>query len=344
MFVFVCLCALYLMCGQIQCKCTSIFHIKKYFSNYFYFKSYFCGVKYLKPLGNSARIAVCAPARKISKSEIIPFEKWCKSNFGDLFYSENLFLEYHQFSGTDVQRANDLNGIFARTDIDAVFFARGGYGTIHILDMLNFDLLSQNPKWLCGFSDISALHMHCFSNYAMPTLHSIMPISFLQYNNDSSFNTSALLTANFLKNGQIHYDLPDSFNGVELSNFKIIGGNMSVIYSLLGSRSIPQNQPFVLFLEDLDEYMYHIDRMLFAFKRASLFTNCIAIFVGSFSDLKDNKVPYGLSVEDIFKTVLKELNIPIYFGYPSGHTALNYPIPFGVNANISNNTITFALD
>jgi muramoyltetrapeptide carboxypeptidase len=306
--------------------------------------SYFCGVKYLKALGNSARIAVCAPARKISKSEIIPFEKWCNSNFGDLFYSENLFLELHQMSGTDIQRANDLNAIFARKDIDAVFFARGGYGTIHILDLLNFDLLSQNPKWLCGFSDISVLHMHTFANIGLPTLHSIMPISFFQYNNNSDFNTSASLTASFLKNGHISYRLPNTFDGLELSNFKIIGGNLSVVYSLLGSNSIPQNQPFVIFLEDLDEYLYHIDRMLFALKRASLFSNCIAVFVGSFTDLKDNTIPYGLSVEDIFKTVLKELNIPIYFGYPSGHSALNYPIPFGVNANISNNTITFALD
>lgn len=306
--------------------------------------SYFCTVKYLRPLGNSARIAVCAPARKISKTEIIPFEKWCISNFGDIFYTDNLFLEYHQFSGTDFQRAKDLNTLFEREDIDAVFFARGGYGTIHILDMLNFELLSKNPKWLCGFSDITILHMHCFANYTLPTLHSIMPISFLQYENDKDFINSTNLTSSFLKDGQISYRLPNTFDGLELSNFKIIGGNLSVIYSMLGSRSIPRNKSFVLFLEDLDEYVYHIDRMLFALKRSDFFASCIAVFVGSFTEIKDNKIPYGFSVEEIFKTVLNDINIPIYFGYPSGHSALNYPIPFGVNANISNNKITFALD
>jgi len=287
-------------------------------------------------------IGIVAPARKVTKDDLSPFVDWCKKQGWKVVYGSHLFGEFNQFSGTDLERASDMNELLNNAEVKAIFCARGGYGAARIVDIIQWEVLAKNPKWICGYSDVTVFHSHIQQVLKMPSLHCFMPISLLQYDSNS-LEKSLKLTADFLCNGEVSFELPDNFNNINIEADQLIGGNLSVLFSLLGSISLPQNNKnTLLFLEDLDEYLYHIDRMTVGLKRAHFFNQFDAIITGGLTDMKDNTIHFGKSAVEILQNHAIGLNIPIYSNFPAGHIEQNFPIPFGIPVKISNNSISFA--
>lgn len=293
----------------------------------------------LKP---GSKVGVAAPARKISRAELDPFLMWCQDMQWEPVLPPHLLGASHQFSGTDEQRAADMNMLLNDPNIQALFMVRGGYGCARIVDQIDWNLLKKYPKWVCGYSDITVFHRMINRQLKMPSLHCFMPVSFLQYN-DESFTRSLQLTAGFLKTGSVSYEVP-GLNALDLpGSFQITGGNLSVLYSLLGSNlDLNHHGAEVLFIEDLEEYLYHINRMMVALRRAQNLTPFKALFCGSFNKMNDNTIPFGKTAEESIMEQAKLASLPVLTSFPAGHIANNLPIPMGVKTSRSYNTLQFS--
>ena len=268
-------------------------------------------------LKKGSKIALVAPARKISREEIASAVKWIEEKNFVPVYDERLFAEYHQFAGDDDFRASVLQDYLDRDDIDAIFCARGGYGTIRIIDKLDFSKFEKHPKWIVGYSDVTVLHAK-IQQLGYQSIHATMPINFPN-------NTNETLES-----------LYEALTGVETHgraslrpSTPIVGGNLSVLYSMLGSDLFPETDGKVLFIEDLDEYLYHIDRMMMALKRAGKLTHLKGLIVGAFSDMHDNTIPFGMTAKEIIFEKVKEYGYPVVWDYPAGHIDDNRTIIFG---------------
>ena len=274
-------------------------------------------------------IALVSTARKVSKEElnfaINILESWgLKTVFG-----KNLFEEEHQFSGSVEQRRQDLQEAIDDENVKAILFVRGGYGSIQVLDYVDWSGFQRNSKWLIGFSDITVFHSHIHQNFGIPTLHAAMPITF-QKNTDSSLENLRKV----LFGEKISYQIEThSLNRIGKANTEIVGGNLSILYSLLASEGQMNTDGKILFIEDLDEYLYHIDRMMHALKRAGMLKNLAGLIIGGMSDMNDNTIPFGKTAEEIIFDTVSEFNYPIAFGFPAGHIDNNNPIVFGEKVN-----------
>ena len=285
------------------------------------------------------KIGIAASARKITEEELAPaiaiFESWGL----EVVLHPDLFAKQNQFAGLDETRAGVLNSYLQNPDIKAIIFARGGYGTVRIIDKIDFSFLDKFPKWLIGYSDITVLHSHVHANTNWCTLHATMPINMQKHNLNSQ---SVLGLKSILMDGiKINYPILDHpLNRKGNASAQLVGGNLSVIYSLLGSASDIDTSNKILFLEDLDEYLYHIDRMMQALKRAGKLDNLAGLIIGGMSDMKDNAVPFGLNAEEIIADAVKDLNYPVLFSFPSGHQDLNLPILLGgtIGLKVENNS------
>lgn len=274
-------------------------------------------------------VALIAPARAVSPDEIMAFENWCLSQHLVLKKGRHLFGRLHQFSGTAEERAADLREAWLDPAVKAVFCARGGYGSVHLLDLLHDLDWLKNPKWLVGFSDITTLHLH-LNNLGLATLHAPMAIHWNASHEHATANISNIERALF--NNQVEINLtganlikPQPFSG------DLCGGNLSLIYAALGTPEQPKTQGKVLFLEDLDEYLYHIDRMMTALKRAGLLHGLSALLIGGMSDMKDNTVPFGYSAAEIILTACRDYDYPVIFDFPAGHTEKNICLKLGAH-------------
>lgn len=285
------------------------------------------------------KVVIISTARKISQDELQPaidlFSSW-----GLLVEKgEHLLGSFHQFSGTDEERLSDLQKALDSSDIKAVFFARGGYGTARLLDRLNLEGLKKHPKWLVGYSDLTALHLHVLAKLGMESLHATMPIN-ISANPDPESQKSIDSLHNLLFGKATNYELPaHELNKPGEAEGLLVGGNLSIIYSLLGSDSIPTNQNIVLFLEDLDEYLYHVDRMMLNLVRNGLLNRVAAILVGGMSDMNDNDIPFGKTAEQIIHGWVADTSFPVYFGVPFGHQKTNLALPHGRKVRIINNKL-----
>ncbi len=277
----------------------------------------------LKP-GDS--IGICSPARKIPQAEIEFALKMIESLGYYPVLGKNMFKEDHQFSGTDDERAEDLQFFLDDSSINAVLFARGGYGTMRILDKLNFDAFSENPKWLIGYSDITVLHNHLHAALGIESLHATMPINFAK---------DAYSTETLFKVATGHSMIYEGANPTTVKNrignctAQIVGGNLSLIYAMQGSVSDIDTYGKILFIEDLDEYLYHIDRMMLSLKRAEKIHGLAGLIVGGMNDMKDNAIPFGKNAEEIIASHVAEFDFPVCYGFPAGHDVKNYALPLG---------------
>ena len=271
------------------------------------------------------KIGIISTARKISLKELNPaieiFESWGL----EVILGKFLFEENNQFSGTIEQRAADLQRMINDEAIKAIFCARGGYGTVQIIDAINFFSLNKNPKWIIGYSDITVLHSH-LNKLGVATLHATMPINFLNNTTKSLESLHKVLFG--IKN--IIESPTHKFNRLGKVKGEIVGGNLSILYSLLGSKSDVNTDGKILFIEDLDEYLYHIDRMMINMKRNDKFKNLKGMIIGGMSDMNDNDIPFGKTAEEIILDHVKEYNFPICFGFPSGHLDDNRSVRLGV--------------
>ena len=271
------------------------------------------------------KIGIVACARKISKKELQPAIDILKGWGLEVVLSKNLFNSYHQFSGTDEQRTEDLQTMLDDASVKAVISARGGYGTVRIIDNLDFTTFKKNSKWIVGYSDITVLHSH-IHNFGIETIHATMLVNF--ENNEEAAET----LRKSLFGEIINYEFQShSLNRKGIAEGLLVGGNLSLLYALTGSDSDINTKGKILFIEDLDEYLYHVDRMMMNLKRSGKLNELAGLVVGGMTDMKDNAVPYGKSAEEIILDAVKEYNYPVCFNFPAGHIERNLALYFGRN-------------
>tara|TARA_B100000768_G_scaffold54951_1_gene53469 strand:- start:748 stop:1644 length:897 start_codon:yes stop_codon:yes gene_type:complete len=273
------------------------------------------------------KIGIISSARKITKEELSPAIKTIESWGFKVVFGKNLFEEDDQFSGTIKQRTVDLQMMIDDNSIKAILCARGGYGTVQIIDHINFTNLKINPKWIIGYSDITVLHCH-LNNLGIASLHASMPINF-------EFNTKMSLLSlknSLFGNPKIVETKAHPLNKYGKIEGDIVGGNLSILYSLSGSQSDINTAGKILFIEDLDEYLYHIDRMIINLKRSGMLEKLKGLIVGGMSHMNDNDISFGKTAEQIILDCTKEYDFPICFGFPAGHISDNRCIRFGINS------------
>ena len=269
------------------------------------------------------KIAIIASARKIALEELGAAISVFKSWGLDVVLGDNLFKQNNQFSGTDAERAADLQTALDDKSIKAVISARGGYGTMRIIDKIDFSGFIEQPKWVIGYSDITVLHSHIHT-LGIQTLHATMPINFSK--NEEAVET--LMKTLFAK--EFAYEFEASvFNKKGVAEAEVVGGNLSLLYALSGSISDVDTKGKILFMEDLDEYLYHIDRMLLNLQRAGKLRHLAGLLVGGMTDMKDNAIPFGKTAEEIIIDAVKEYNFPVCFNFPAGHVDRNLALVLG---------------
>jgi muramoyltetrapeptide carboxypeptidase len=233
-------------------------------------------------------------------------------------------LDNFQLGGTDSERAADFQAQLDDENVKAIWCARGGYGTVRIIDSLDFSNFKQHPKWIMGFSDVTVLHSQ-LNIERVATLHSIMPFT---VPNAPEEVKETLRKALFGET--ISYTIPSkSYDVKGTASGELVGGNISILYSLLGSKSAIDTKDKILFIEDLDEYLYHIDRMMYNLKRNGYFEQVNGIIVGSMTDMHDNEIPFGQNEVQIITEIAKDLSIPIAFQFPAGHQKDNRTLILG---------------
>lgn len=273
-----------------------------------------------KLLTSDDRVAIISTARKITLPEVLPSIRLLASWGLQPVVGKTVGKSCNQFAGTDKERAEELQAMIDDSSIKAIFCARGGYGSARILDMVDFSSLEKNPKWIVGYSDVTAILSHIYYKHNIEGIHGIMPINIEDRNENPA--TKTLKEALFTGKTVIEVQSEDLNIEGEACG-ELVGGNLSMLYSLLGSESFQDTKDKILFIEDLDEYLYHIDRMMLALKRANKLQNIKGLVVGAFSDMHDNSVPFGKQAEEIIYESIKELNIPVAFNVPCGHIGTN---------------------
>ena len=278
-------------------------------------------------------VAIVSTARKISRVEIQPAIDLLNHWGLQPLIGKTIGAERDQFAGDDPLRATDFQEMLDNTEVKAIWCARGGYGTVRIIDQLDFSTFLKNPKWIIGYSDITVLHSH-IHKLGVATQHAQMC---LEIENKSEATRETLRKALFGEIYSIEYNSSHPFQRNGEAKGLLVGGNLSMVYSLCGSPSTLDTQGKILFLEDLDEHLYHIDRMIQNLKRNGMLTNLAGLIIGSMSDMKDHTKefgfasdrPFGKTAEEIIFDAIKEFNYPVCFNFPAGHNKDNRAIVFG---------------
>ena len=275
-------------------------------------------------------IYIVSPAKKIDHDSIYFARKLIESWGLRFKCAEHALGAYNYFSDDDANRAFDFQSAIDHREAKAILCARGGYGCIRIVDQLNWDNFQRSPKWLIGFSDITVMH-HRAQRLSVMSLHATMPLNF-KINSKQAIESlrAALMGEYFAINSP-----PNILNRMGTAQGRIVGGNLSIIYSLLGTADAYDFKGAILFIEDLSEQLYHLDRMLFALKKAGVFDKITALVVGGMTDLKDTSSSFGMTYEDIILEKVKDSNIPICFNFPTGHIVDNRAMIIGADARIS---------
>ncbi|NOQ25952.1 MAG: LD-carboxypeptidase [Bacteroidales bacterium] len=278
------------------------------------------------------KIGIIAPARKIQTNEIAAaikvFERWGL----EVVLGKNIFAQYRQFAGTDEQRAEDLQNMMDNSDIKLIVCARGGYGTVKTLKLLDFSKFLLSPKWIVGYSDITALHTHLNQNLRVKSIHGTMPFNFPK---DLSENEAVKTLKKSLFGEQNVYEIENhEYNRTGKAIGELIGGNLSVLFSVSGTKYDIDTRDKILVLEDLDEYLYHIDRMMMNMKYGGKLENLKGLIVGGMTDMNDNQIPFGKSAYEIIRDAVAEYNFPVCFNFPIGHIKNNYALIFGAQVEL----------
>ena len=282
-------------------------------------------------LNGSDEVAIVSPSFSVDSKKIEDavrvLESWgLKTRLGD-----HLFLSDGPFAGSDKQRLEDIQKMLNAREIKAILFARGGYGAIRIVDKIDFSVLRKNPKWLVGFSDITVFHLWLGKKLGMATIHGEMPVNF--GNSDKTPETMETLR-DALFGGLSRIGWQGNVLRPAEARGEIIGGNLSLVYSLVGTAGDIETRGKILFLEDVGEQYYHIDRMLVSLKLAGKLDQLSGLIVGSFNKMEETTVPWGKSIEDIVSSITKEYGYPVYFNFPGGHAKDNRAFYLGRRARL----------
>ncbi len=267
--------------------------------------------------------AAYMPWEKVQTS-INTFKDWgYQIRIGETLSSDSK----NYFSSIDEERLNDIQRMLDDNEVKAIFCARGGYGIGRIIEQINFKKFEQNPKWVIGFSDVTVLHSHIYSNFKISTLHAPMASAF---NDDGYKDAFVLSLKNALEGKKLKYQCPvHQFNKVGQAVGDLVGGNLSLLAHLIGSSSDIKTRGKILFLEDVGEYIYHIDRMFYQLKRSGKLDKLAGLIIGGFSDIKDTERPFGKTVYEIIRDIVEEYDYPVCFNFPVSHEKENYALKVG---------------
>lgn len=274
-------------------------------------------------------VAILATARKIDAATLQPAIQLLESWGLHVVLGRSIGKEDHQLAGPDWLRATDFQEMIDNPKIKAVWAAKGGYGTVRIIDRIDFTQLKKKPKWIVGFSDVTVLHSH-LNNMGIETLHGMMAVS------AKTATAEAKETLRKALFGQpLAYKMPaHAFNVKGKASGELVGGNLSVLYSVMGSKSEIDFKGKILFIEDLDEYLYHIDRMLMNLKRNGYFDGLKAVVVGGMTEMNDNDIPWGKDALQIVQDILKDYKFPVIYNFPAGHIKDNRAMIFGKTVRV----------
>ncbi len=284
-------------------------------------------------LNKGDTVAIIATARKVSKEEIQPAVAFFESYGLSVVLGKNLFESSNQYAGTDTQRTEDLQWALNDKTIKAIIIARGGYGSVRTIEQIDFTEFKKHPKWMVGYSDVTVLH-NAIHKIGVATLHATMPLNFTK--NEEA--TKSMVDALFGK--LIQVETEENYSNISgTAKGQLVGGNLSLIYSLSGTPFDIDTRDKILFIEDLDEYLYHIDRMMMQLKLSGKLKGLKGLIVGGMTDMKDNAIPFGKFPEDIILDAVKEYNYPVCFDFPAGHIDRNLAMYFGreVELTVSDN-------
>ncbi len=279
-------------------------------------------------------IAIVAPAGILkNRKHVIDKAKKLAESWGlKVIYGKHMFNQAHHFAGTDDQRCQDFQDALDNPNIKAIWSARGGYGSVRILDKLDFSKFKQNPKWVIGYSDITAFHNH-IHNIGVETIHGIMGTSMQDKPEVIEKSVTSLKKALFGE--RLHYETSFSkYNRQGEFEGELVGGNIAILASMLGSSSQMSTDNKILFIEEIGEYKYSIDRMLQSLKRAGYFTKVKGVIVGDMTKVKKNSTPWGSSIEQLILEVIPK-NVPIVFNFPAGHEPDNRALIMGRTVNVN---------
>lgn len=278
-------------------------------------------------LKTGEKIAIVSPAGFVNENYVTAAKKYLSSHgFKPQIFSSCL-KSFNRYAGTDIERLKDLQNALDDDSIKAVLCARGGYGCIRIINEIDFSRFVKNPKWVIGFSDISTIHSQ-INSFGVASIHGPMAKSFSDDKN-SEANTNLI---KILKGTIPEYEI----SGHELNRegeikASIVGGNLSTLFSLQSTDFEVHPNNKILFIEDVNEYLYHLDRIMMNFKLSGKLKNIKGLIVGAFSDMIDSDISFGKTAYEIILEHVSEYNYPILFNFPSGHIINNMPIVFGVN-------------
>lgn len=281
-------------------------------------------------------IAIVAPAGilKNRQATILKAKQLAESWGLHVVIGKNIYNKNNHFAGTDNERCQDFQDALDNDSVKAIWAARGGYGSVRILDALDFTNFKNNPKWIIGYSDITAFHNHV-NNLGIQSLHAMMATSLEQKPEEIEKTITSFKAALF--GNDISYSIKNSSYNRTLSKTslegELIGGNLAIQASMLGSKSQMHTDNKILFIEEIGEYKYAIDRMLQSLKRAGYFNNLSAVVIGDMSLIKKNTTKWGSSIEQLILDVVPE-NVPVIFNFPAGHEADNRALIFGRKAQI----------
>jgi muramoyltetrapeptide carboxypeptidase len=286
------------------------------------------------------KVSIVSAAGKVSRSVVergaaILFEEGFDPVIG-----MNAFAEFDSFAGTDAQRASDLQFALDNPVIKAIFFSRGGYGCIRTFQLIDWRNFIRNPKWLIGFSDITVFHSFAIKN-RIASVHGVMPTFFEQ---DGDKTESFRLMIDLLKGKLPEYHIqPHFLNRIGKTDSTLVGGNLTIIHSLRGTDLDFNPKGKVLFIEDIGEYYYHLDRMMMNLKIGKVLENISGLIVGYFTDMKDGEVPFGKRAYEIIREAIEPYNFPVVFGFPAGHELPIYPLLMGSNVvlEVTENGVKF---
>lgn len=286
---------------------------------------------YLK-MGDTVAIVAPSGILKNSEREITQAKELLEDWGLKVVIGKNVFNQAGHFAGSDEERTIDLQKAIDDPSISAIWCARGGYGTVRILDNLDYSKLKSNPKWIVGYSDITALH-NDIHNLGIESLHALMCTSLTEDLSEVEKSISTFKKALF--GGNITYEIKgDPYNKTGIASGQLVGGNLTLLHTMLGSRSSIITDGKILFIEEIGEYAYHIDRMLQSLKRAGYFEDCKGLVVGDISKVRKNTTPWGKPVKQLILDAFEDYDFPILFNFPAGHEKENRALILGRNVTL----------
>ena len=272
--------------------------------------------RYLQP-GDC--VALVATARKVSPDEMEAAVRLFTSWGLEVRQPANLYADCHQFAGDDASRTALLQQQLDNPDVRAIICVRGGYGTVRIVDRLDFSRFARDPKWIVGYSDVTVLHSHLHRHLGVETLHATMPIDIPSDADRTPYPSTDTLRRALFGEALTYRFVPADGNRAGEASAPLVGGNLSILYSLCGSPSDIDTDGKILFIEDLDEYLYHIDRMMQNLRRCGKLAHLRGLVVGALSRMHDNTIPFGRTAEEIVADAVRDYDYPVCFGAPVGH-------------------------